>query len=355
MGKRGNYVYYDAPPTHKVRNFFLYLFALIIVTVLMVLAFNFAQNGQCSLERKNVTVHNLPKDLENWTILHLSDLNGKEIGSSQGAVKKAVGGKAFSCVVMTGDMVGEDGNVEPLLDLLAVLPENVPKMLIPGDCDPPLVNTTSSDSLDVYASWARKAEEAGVIILDRPVSFTREKSTIWFIPEEIYSLNIDGMLNAYISQEKELTGKITLTPEESALLRACRYQIVRLRDIKEISGKIKSDDIQVCVTHTPLTEEYVSTMYSWKNKDSALSFHNVALILAGHYAGGQWRLPVLGAIYVPDLGFFPEDSLVEGMHYVGGIPQYISSGLGDSSFYPFPGRLFNKPTAGQIVLTSSYK
>jgi len=77
-----------------------------------------------------------------------------------------------------------------------------------------------------------------------------------------------------------------------------------------------------------------------------------SLILAGHYNGGQWRLPFAGAIYVPELGWFPKDSLVQGLSYVEGIPQHISPGLGSDPHYEYmPGRVFNPPVMTRIVLT----
>ena len=76
------------------------------------------------------------------------------------------------------------------------------------------------------------------------------------------------------------------------------------------------------------------------------------LILAGHYNGGQWRLPGIGAVYVPELGWFPADDEIRGLSFPAGIPQYISPGLGSDPHYPYqPGRLFNSPTLTLITLT----
>jgi len=113
-----------------------------------------------------------------------------------------------------------------------------------------------------------------------------------------------------------------------------------------------STDIQVVLSHTPLGSDYVSDLISWSAKDDFFSMRYADLILAGHYNGGQWRIPFIGAIYVPELGWFPEDSLVQGLSYVDGIPQYISPGLGSDPHYEHqPGRIFNSPVITRIVLT----
>ncbi|MDO4741678.1 MAG: hypothetical protein Q4A66_13505, partial [Eubacteriales bacterium] len=58
-------------------------------------------------------------------------------------------------------------------------------------------------------------------------------------------------------------------------------------------------------------------------------------------------------IWVPELGWFPDDHVVSGLSYLVGIPQHISPGLGASTAYPYmPGRLYNSPTVSIIYLTT---
>ena len=93
-------------------------------------------------------------------------------------------------------------------------------------------------------------------------------------------------------------------------------------------------------------------MIKWGSKEQAFAMRYAGLILAGHYNGGQWRIPFFRAVYVPELGWFPEDSLVRGISYPGGIPQYISPGLGASGAYPVRFRMFNTPAVTVLTLTT---
>ena len=123
--------------------------------------------------------------------------------------------------------------------------------------------------------------------------------------------------------------------------------------LEQIRKEILPTDIQVALTHTPLTREYVADLVSWGGKEDTFSMRYASLILAGHYNGGQWRLPFVGAVHVPELGWFPEDSKIVGLSTVNGIPQYISPGLGTSAAAGLPPiRLFNTPTVTLITLTS---
>ena len=80
-----------------------------------------------TLDNLRLRVLNLPADLENYSILHLSDLHGEMYGENQRAIAAALGDTRFSCVVMTGDMLGPEGEMEPLLELIALLPKKTPK------------------------------------------------------------------------------------------------------------------------------------------------------------------------------------------------------------------------------------
>jgi predicted MPP superfamily phosphohydrolase len=336
--------------SHRFRTAVLILLPILIVSLWVL---NITVSRRVQLQEIKLTVLNLPDDLENFSILHLSDLHGARYGENQKAVETALGTTKYSCVVMTGDMLGEDGDVQPLLELIALMPHDTPKFLIPGDTDGPAVESQAHSSLSVYTAWAEELQAVGVQILDRPVLITREKGRIWFVPEELYALDLEGMRSAVRNQLEELNSrKTSLTADDAARIRALEYEAERADALIEMEEEFLPTDIQVVLTHTPLSAEYVSDMVSWAGKEDLFSMRYASLILAGHYNGGQWRIPFIGAIYVPELGWFPEDSQVQGLSYLEGIPQYISPGLGSDPHYEHqPGRIFNSPVITRIVLT----
>ncbi|MBP3720140.1 MAG: metallophosphoesterase [Clostridia bacterium] len=357
MGNRRRNQYIFAPEGrrrreggHGFRNAVLIFLPL---AVALLLVSNYILSNRVRLEKVNLTILNLPEDLEQYSILHLSDLHGAELGERQKAIGSALGTTRFSCVVMTGDMLGEDKDPEPLLDLVALLPAETPKYYIPGDEDGDWLDSRAHGSLSVYASWAEKLMAAGVRILDRPVSETRGKGTIWFVPEELYTLDTERMAEVYRDQLAEMNRRATsLDADDAARRRVLEYELERLGDLAEIREQFGAQHIQIALTHTPLEPEYVRDMITWGGKEDTFSLRYAGLILAGHYNGGQWRIPLIGPVYVPELGWFPGDEKVSGMHAVEGIPQYISPGLGSDPHYEnMPGRVFNAPTVTLITLT----
>ena len=336
--------------SHHFRNAVLILLPLLIILLWTV---NITISRRVLLKEEKLTILDLPPDLENFSILHISDLHGARFGTSQKSIANVLGNTRYSCVVMTGDMLGEDGDVEPLLDLIDIMPHDTPKYLISGDTDGPFIETKAHSSLSVYTDWAEKIRAAGVTILDQPVLITREKGRLWLVPEELYALDLKGMQSTVERQTDELNRRAaSLTADDAARIRSLEYEMQRIESLKAIKKEFQTDDIQVVLTHTPLSEEYVSDMIAWSEKDDAFSMRYASLILAGHYNGGQWRIPFVGAIYVPELGWFPKDNLIQGLSYLDGIPQYISPGMGSDPHYEHqPGRVFNNPVITKITLT----
>jgi len=352
MARRGSYVFGRAKPRYG-RRILLSLLVVLALALTAVMIYNFGLSHQVGYIRQSVTVPNLPGDLENWTILHMSDMHGRYISDNHAAIKSAIGTRACSSIVFTGDMVGAEGDVQPLLDLIELLPAGTPILYLPGDSDPDINVASAHSSLSVYADWVVKLQEAGVTILDEPVSFTRNKSTIWFIPEYLYTLDIDNTEAAYQAQVDYYNAILSpLSADEAAAKRLAEYEVARMQRLRETRQLIGEKDIQICVSHAPLTEEYVRSIVQGSVKDQ-MKLQNADLILAGHYCAGQWRLPGMGAVYVPELGYFPSDDLIMGLDYLNGIPQYISPGLSYSDAYPYPGRLFNAPAVTMIALSAN--
>lgn len=330
---------------------FLLLFFVLLLAAVAVL--DFISVKQVRLENRTVTVLNLPSDLERYSILHISDLHGAELGKRQAAVANALGNVRYSCAVMTGDMLGENHDTSALLDLIALMPADTLKIMIPGDEDGPFITETAHGSLSVYTEWAQELMDAGIILLDEPLQVVRNKSTVWFVPEELYTLDISELETVYTRQLQDMAERATsLTADDAARKRALEYQQERIARIREKKAMMTASDIQVVLTHTPLQEDYVRDMIGWSGKEDCFSLRYASLFLAGHYCGGQWRLPFGPAIWVPELDWFPKDTEVQGLSYLYAIPQYISPGLGARRDIQWqPGRFFNSPVITLLTLT----
>ena len=354
MARKKRYVFYSVQPQHRVLRFFRRLGILLLAILLLAGAANFVISRQVQVETGRITVQTLPDAIENWSILVVSDLHGQHLGTRMAAVRSALGNRAYSCAVFLGDMTGPGGDTSAMEELLELIPGDVPKLLVPGDEDPPLLASAAHGSLSVWNDWAERLQSLGVTLVDEPTPVTRGKSTLWFVPEYIYSLNLDNMESAYQAQRDSLSGEdVILTPDQAAQLRLAEWQLEKIARIRDVKKNFSTDNVLITLSHTPVSADYLGTMMEWTAKDNGFSLRHTDLILSGHYCAGQWRLPGLGPIHVPEKGWFPGDAGITDLQYLAGIPQYISPGLGSSGFYGWrKGRLFNSPVVSVIYLTA---
>ena len=339
---------------HPAVGFFLLILALLIATVTVLNSIN---NSRVNLARQSVTVNNLPSALEGFRILHVSDLHGLYFGPHQEQIKAALSGARYDVVCVTGDITGPEGDPGAFLELLRLFGDK-PVYFISGDEDPAPLTASPRGTLSAKADYIVKAEAAGAVYLDAPVKITRGKATLWLAPEWIYTLDYEASENAYQSRWNELQQEAE-SPERAAALAAVEYQMDQLSRIRQARRETLETDIHIALTHHPLQLDALQTLQEWTSGENDSYIRTISLVLAGHYVGGQWRIPGIGALKAPlssglgTNGWFPPDEQVVGLNTFLGIPQYISPGLGTSAPLGLPPiRLFNTPTIMVITLTS---
>lgn len=357
MGRKQNY--YIFAPEKKKRTgpgCLILMLSLVFAAVVLSLLTNAAMNQRTDLLSEKVRVMSLNKGFENFTVLHISDLHGDESGLNADHWRTLLYGKGFSAVVMTGDMVGVSGDYTPLISLIKALRQikaDVPIYLIAGDEDPAPVLSTLHGNPEVLADWVRAAQVAGAVYLDRPVRQSVGKLSVWFTPEYLYSVDIVGMQESLTRQKQEMeaVGQ-QYEGEGGASYRALCYRLEAITASAQAVTQMTKDDLQIGLTHVPLIADYVREMVEWAQDGVVFSFRRLSLVLAGHACGGQWRLPGMGPVYVPQKGWFPGDDGVVGMQRINSISQHISGGLTASGAYPMPGRLFNIPSLTLLTFTA---
>lgn len=341
-------------PRRRKRAGCVTVFVLFFLTLVVVFSFNAFANRFVKLQKQNVTVLNLPRALEGYTILHLSDLNAMNLGKEQENLVTALGKETFSAVVMTGDMVGKSEKVQPLLDLITRLQRNIPIFFITGDSDPsPLLNQPHGDG-QVKADYIQKAEALGAIYLELPTRIEENEQVMWFVPGELYTIDLNNAVFALSELEKTLLS--SENPYEAvtgAQLRHAQHRKLIIEQSIQLLKEIKPTDTVIAVMHHPPgKEQLVEIAQSAREHNTPVP----SLFLAGQFNNGQARLPGLGPIFVPPLadgtgGYFPGDEGISGLSITQGLAVYISPGLGTSGYYPIPLRLFNRPTMTLVRLT----
>ena len=145
MSRRNENIFEEK--SHLGRKIGVTLLVVLLLTFGAGAVANFAVSNTVKALRQTVTIPDLPNSLDQWSILLLTDLNGEYRGLNQASIGKAVGTRAVSCVIMTGNMIGENGDAAPALALLEQLPAGSKVLFLPGSGDPSPYATTAHASL----------------------------------------------------------------------------------------------------------------------------------------------------------------------------------------------------------------
>ena len=342
-------------PRRKRHAGCLTVIVVLFLSIVLTLSLNGLSNRFVHLDTRSVTVLNLPKAMEGFKILHLSDLNAASLGNAQENLKDLLTKEAYQAVAMTGDMVGRSGNVLPLLDVLALIPDGIPVFLIAGDSDPSSLLAQPHGDGEVKADYIRKAETQNTIYLEAPYKLETEGQTIWFCPGELFMIDLANAHFALTELIRMLQSSDNpYDSQTGSQLRHAQHRLERMEASIEAIAQMKPTDTIVALMHHPPSSEQLSEL-SLRSRESSLIVPS--LFLAGQFNNGQMRLPSLGPVYIPRQadgsgGLFPQDEGFTGLSIIKGFPVHISPGLGVSSYYPIPIRLFNRPAATIISLTA---
>ena len=343
-------------PEPKQHTTLVFILLVLIIFVSMILVLNHINNSRVTLVTQSVTVPSLSSSMNNFRILHISDLHGQYFGVHQERLQLALNEARYDIVVITGDVTAPDGDDGAFLRLLELFEGKKPVFFIPGDEDPAPIVSRPGNGDSAKAPYILRAEEKGAVFLDAPYRMEFGKHALWLWPERLYTLDIDNSEATVATRQAELESQPE-TEERDAQLRAVRYQgdlLARIRAARRIT---KADDIHIALSHYPLSLDAMTTLREWTDSGNDAYVSSVSLVLSGHNNAGQWRLPFVGAVRGPagegKSGWFPGDKGVVGLISYQGIPQYISPGLGASRAVGLPAfRLFNTPKVTQITLTT---
>jgi uncharacterized protein len=216
----------------------------------------------------SIAIDSLPAEFEGYTILHLSDLHSKRYGENQQELFGIINKQQFDLVVITGDLVDQRRpDHEPYIELIQGL-KNYETYFVPGN----------------HEHWAGfdqvKAAllNSGVVVMENGAAkLDHNGAHVWLLGVDDPSLKMDRL---------------------------------------DLALKEALDDVPyILLAHSP-------AIYPAAIKES------IDLVLVGHTHGGQIRIPLIGAVYVPGQGFFPNYDY--GMYSSGQTTMVINAGLGES-------------------------
>jgi len=245
-----------------------------------------------AVRKYRVPVRNLPPSFEGFTILHLTDLHDKEFGTAGKDLLELIKGFSFDMVALTGDMVvGERPQLTPALELVAGLRSfsGSPVYSVPGNHE---------WALGRAREFNNKLRAAGVrVLVNESTAVERGRERLWV---------------AGVDDPVTLRDRLDLA-------------------LSATDGR----EPRLLLAHSP---------HPFPRAASA----GVDLMLVGHTHAGQVRLPLVGAAYVPAMGYFPRWDY--GLFSSGSTTMIVNAGLGESMI---PVRFNIRPEVALVTLTSA--
>lgn len=281
------------------------IISLILLFILAIIIYNVILNNIVEVVYTNVEIEDLPEQFQDFKILQLTDLHNKTFMGDQKYLIDKINSIDYDILVITGDM-SNDNDIEKsdgFIKLLDGINNKNNIFYVDGNAGLIAINESTNEVTDV----GKQLIDRGCILLDKP-----------------YVLERNGQ-------------RIVL----SQFLNKSNYEKEYL--------EIKENDIKIVLTHYPRDKRYYEEV-------SLGNLPDYDLVIAGHYHGGQYRIPLIGAIFIPNPNpggrrFFPDQDEVSGLTEWGGYKQYVSRGLGASADYKFLRfRFFNVPQIDLLIL-----
>lgn len=251
-----------------------------------------ALQSALGISQYEITLPEGMEGLDGYKIVQIADLHSADLEKE---LEQALEQLQPDLIVMTGDLVNrEDRDFTQALSTAALAVRFAPTYFVRGnhEVDNPY-----------YAKLRQGLENVGVTILEDEGVMLEYHGA---------SLNLVGVkdVNAYPGSRWEATVEMGQTAKELFVEGA----------------------YHVLLSHRPsLLETYGAC--------------GANLVFSGHAHGGQVRLPIVGAVFAPDQGLWPQ--VTAGVHAAGQAQVVVSRGLGNGT--PFP-RLWNGPELVAVTL-----
>lgn len=275
-----------------------YTFIFLIIFGGILAIYSLWENYNPKLTIYNLKI-NLPKNIKNLSILHISDLHNTGFGLKQEKLKRLIK-KDYDLIFITGDLIDRRYlGLENAKDLIIFLAEKYKDKIY-------FVSGNHEKGSLEYSKLEKLLKKLNIKILNNDKIFYNENIDIVGIEDPAKYTSINKKTSNNESKIIETQLKKLINPEKTNLLLSHRPEVFEL---------------------------YCK--------------YNVDLVFSGHSHGGQVKIFNRGLL-APDQGFFAK--------YCGGVFKkdntimVNSRGLGNN--FPWAKRVFNRPHLVEVNLTS---
>lgn len=277
----------------KIKAFIICLILIVLVAVYL-----YFENTVIQITEIDIIDTEIPTSFDGYKIVHISDLHNAEFGRKNEKLLGKIQSLSPEVIFITGDIIDSNKtDIGAALDFVESVVKFAPVYYVPGNHEA---------WISTYDELVEGLLNAGVTILNNT-----------YVPLEQGSetINLAGLKAPNFSNSSSDSDTILESYLREMSLDTSRFTIL--------------------LSHRPEAfDMYVS--------------EGINLIFSGHAHGGQFRIPLLGAIVAPDQGLFP--AYTSGVYKQGKTSMVVSRGLGNSVI---PFRINNRPEIVVVTLNRS--
>lgn len=233
-------------------------------------------------------------------IVQLTDLHNQEFGNENEHLIGKVREQTPDIIVMTGDMLNQDEGAEIICSLIEKLVPIAPVYFSMG-------NHEIDWELGSLEELSQQLTDAGAVVLNC----------------EYVDVEVNG-------QMLRIGGYYGYYSVPHMRTKDAHEQLIENTFAEDFED---TENLKILLCHIP------TAWVDWNYIDK----YPVDLVFSGHYHGGQIKLPFVGGLYAPYVGWFPENT--EGIFQGTQATCILSTGLGSEHTVP----RFNNPLEIVVV------
>lgn len=285
--------------SRRDRRLMLTKLACVLLACAMAAVYMVWEDNAIVVSRYTYQSDKISPSLDGYKIVQVSDLHNKCFGQSSVFLLQKIQAEQPDLIVVTGDLVDRNRtDLGVALDFVERAAAIAPLFYVTGNHEDALSESQLRELLDGIT-------QAGGTVLDSEyVTVSRSRGVVEY-GDDTHHTVLQG------------------APNDT-------FRLIGLANQNLFRSKLHyltpaSDDLHILLAHQPQAIDHYAA-------------EDIDIVFAGHAHGGQFRLPLIGAVYAPGQGLLPQ--YTEGMYQYGQTSMVVSRGLGNSVF---PIRINNRP------------
>ena len=250
---------------------------LVLIVAIQIIAFLYWQTNKIVIHTQIIKDSQLASFFDSLKVVQISDLHIDSFGSREKKLIDLIDKINPHLIFVTGDFVGKDSNLNPVIEVMGRIAENREVFVVLGNSDHEFKNR----EIDTKKLIEGLKEKGVHILVNQSIKLKLATDSLYII----------GLDDNYLWKD----------------------------DFFIATANLPSKSKKILLAHSP-------------DIASKINLDNINLILSGHTHGGQVKLPFLGAIYT-NRTCNSAFKFVSGLYYYQKVKVYVNQGIG-TSFFP---------------------